>query len=55
MDKVEKTRKEKDELIGKYASEKPIVKQVIDIALLANGLLRGRDLSEFIKRSVAML
>lgn len=52
---VEKTRKEKEEIIGKYAAEKPVVKQAIDLALLANGLLRGRDLSEFIKRSVAML
>ena len=52
---VEKARKEKEEIISKYAEEKPVVKQVIDLALLANGLLRGRDLSEFIKRSVQML
>lgn len=52
---VEKARKEKEEIISKYAEEKPVVKQVIDLALLANGLLRGRDLSEFIKRSVEML
>ncbi|MCM1356701.1 MAG: molecular chaperone HtpG [Staphylococcus sp.] len=52
---VEKIRKEKDEIISKYAAEKPVVKQAIDLALLANGLLRGRDLSEFIKRSVSML
>lgn len=54
-DSVEKARKEKDEIIGRYAAEKPVVKQVIDLALLSNGLLRGRDLSEFIKRSTAML
>lgn len=54
-DNVEKTRKEKDEIISKYAAEKPVVKQAIDLALLANGLLRGRDLSEFIKRSVELL
>lgn len=52
---IEKARKEQEEIISKYASEKPIVKQVIDIALLGNGLLQGRDLSEFIKRSIAML
>lgn len=55
MDEIEGKRKEKDEIIKDYASDRPLVKQVIDIALLANGLLRGRDLSEFIKRSVAML
>ena len=54
-DSVEKARKEKDEIIGRYAAEKPVVKQAIDRALLSNGLLRGRDLSEFIKRSTAML
>ncbi|WP_304510263.1 molecular chaperone HtpG [Duncaniella muris] len=54
-DSVEKARKEKDEIIGRYAAEKPVVKQAIDLALLSNGLLRGRDLSEFIKRSTAML
>lgn len=52
---VENSRKEKDDMIAHYAAEKPVVKQAIDLALLANGLLRGRDLSEFIKRSTAML
>lgn len=55
MADVEKSRKEQEEIISKYASEKPVIKQVIDIALLGNGLLKGRDLSEFIKRSISML
>ncbi|WP_289862864.1 molecular chaperone HtpG [uncultured Duncaniella sp.] len=54
-DNVEKNRMEKEEIIARYASEKPVVKQAIDLALLANGLLRGRDLNEFINRSVKML
>ena len=54
-DNVEKNRREKEEIIARYASEKPVVKQAIDLALLANGLLRGRDLNEFINRSVKML
>lgn len=53
-DNVEKNRREKEEIIARYASEKPVVKQAIDLALLANGLLRGRDLNEFINRSVKM-
>ena len=52
---IEKARKEQEDIVGKYASEHPVIKQVIDIALLGNGLLQGRDLSEFIKRSIAML
>lgn len=38
-----------------YATEKPVVKQVIDLALLANGLLRGAELNDFIRRSVSLL
>lgn len=38
-----------------YAAEKPVVKQVIDLALLANGLLRGAELNDFIRRSVSLL
>lgn len=52
---MEKARKEKEKIVSDYAAEQPVVKQAIDLALLANGLLRGRDLSEFIKRSVKML
>lgn len=52
---IEKSRNELEKIIGKYASEKPVIKQVIDIALLGNGLLQGKDLSEFIKRSISML
>ena len=54
-DGIEKNRKEKEEIITAYAAEQPVVKQAIDLALLANGLLRGRDLSDFIARSVKML
>ncbi|MBD5314269.1 MAG: molecular chaperone HtpG [Bacteroides sp.] len=54
-DGIEKNRKEKEEIIAAYAAEQPVVKQAIDLALLANGLLRGRDLSDFIARSVKML
>lgn len=52
---VTHNRHEQTKLIGAYASNQPLVKQVIDLALLANGLLRGQSLNEFIKRSVALL
>lgn len=38
-----------------FAAGQPLVKQVIDLALLANGLLRGAELNEFIRRSVTLL
>ncbi len=52
---VDKARKEQETIITDYAATQSVIKQVIDIALLGNGLLQGRDLSEFIKRSIALL
>ena len=52
---VEKARKEETKLISNYASEQPLVKQLIDLALLGTGLLKGEALSAFIKRSVSLL
>lgn len=42
--------KEKEELI-QYASDNKTLHQLIDLALLSNGMLRGEALSEFIKRN----
>lgn len=53
--KIAETRKAEESVIAEYATNQPIVKQLIDLALLGNGLLTGADLSAFIKRSVALL
>ena len=55
MESVEKSRKEQENIISDYAHGIPQVKQMIDLALLGNGLLQGRELSDFIRRSVEML
>jgi molecular chaperone HtpG len=61
-DDLEKLRKELDtiessrkEILEAYGSGNKIVKQLIDLALLANNMLRGEDLSTFVKRSVELL
>lgn len=54
-DKASELRAKKDELISKYAAGNDTVKQLIDIALLGNGLLKGEALSNFLKRSVSLL
>jgi len=61
-DDLEKLRKELDtiesarkEILESYGSNSKIVKQLIDLALLANNMLRGEDLSTFVKRSVELL
>lgn len=52
---VDKSRKEQADIISEYAASQPLVRQLIDLALLGNGLLKGADLSAFINRSVKLL
>jgi len=61
-DDLEKLRKElenfeaaRKEMLENYGSNNKVVKQLIDLALLANNMLRGEDLSRFVKRSVELL
>ena len=44
-----------DEGVSALKSDNPLLKQVVDLALLSNNMLKGKDLSEFIKRSEALL
>ncbi len=48
-------KKQKENLYAEYASKNPQVKQLIDLALLQNGLLKGETLSNFIKRSIELM
>jgi len=61
-DDLEKLRKEletvesaRKEILEAYGSENKIVKQLIDLALLSNDMLRGEDLSTFVRRSLELL
>ena len=38
-----------------FASDNEILKQITDLALLANGMLKGKDLSDFIARSAKVV
>lgn len=52
---VAKDRERQEGTIKEYASKLPVVKQIIDLALLQNGLLKGEALADFIRRSVTLL
>ncbi|MDE6587281.1 MAG: molecular chaperone HtpG [Paramuribaculum sp.] len=54
-ERIAAARNDIDKKSAEWASGKPLVKQVIDLALLANGLLRGEALSQFVSRSVKLL
>lgn len=48
-------RDKKKQIISDYAKDNKIVHQLIDLALLQNGMLKGSALDAFIKRSVALI
>ena len=33
----------------------PLPRQIIDLALLTNGMLKGKNLTEFIQRSISLI
>ena len=48
-------RSQKEKIITDYAAGQDKVKQLVDIALLSNGMLKGEALNQFLKRSVSLL
>ena len=54
-EQVGKDREREESAIKEYANGIPTVKQIIDLALLQSGLLKGEALSAFIRRSVSLL
>lgn len=59
LEKAEKAVNEqcdkKKKILCDYAKDNKIVHQLIDLALLQNGMLKGKALDEFLKRSVEMI
>jgi molecular chaperone HtpG len=61
-DKLDAVKKELSDLeenkrnrIKEFGRNNKLAKQLVDLALLANGLLRGADLDKFVKRSVELI
>ncbi len=61
-DEKERLNKETEELNGArkaimegFASENTLLKQIVDLALLSNNMLKGKDLHGFINRSLEIL
>ena len=48
-------RKQETDIISEYANKQDNVKQLVDIALLGNGMLKGEALNNFLRRSVSLL
>ena len=54
-EELTKQRNEKNSVIADYAKNNNAIHQLIDLALLQNGLLKGAALDKFIKRSVDLI
>lgn len=54
-DKVEELRKQRTDRLQEIGRGNKLVRQLIDLALLSNGMLKGEQLTNFIKRSVELI
>ena len=54
-DKEEKILNNKKNLLAEYGKTHQLARQLVDLALLANNMLRGEELNKFICRSVDMI
>ena len=52
---VQEQKDKKQAVIADYAKDNSIVHQLIDLALLQNGMLKGEALDKFLKRSVDLI
>ena len=48
-------QKKRDDIVAAYAKDNNVVHQLIDLALLQNGMLKGAALNSFLKRSIEMI
>ena len=54
-EKAKELRAKESDILKTYADRTPLGRQLVDLALLSNNMLKGEALSKFIKRSVEML
>ena len=53
--KVVTLRDERNERLKEIGKQNKLVRQIIDLALLSNGMLKGKNLSDFIQRSISLI
>ena len=52
---IEAQQARRTEIIADYAKDNKVVHQLVDLALLQNGLLRGEALTNFVRRSIELI
>ena len=53
--KIVTLRDERNERLKEIGSDNRLVRQIIDLALLTNGMLKGKNLTDFIQRSITLI
>ncbi len=53
--KINEIKKQKEEKLTKFGKNNKLIKQLIDLALLSNNMLKGESLNKFVKRSVELI
>ncbi len=53
--KIDDLKKKKEGIITEFANGNKIVRQLIDLALLQNNMLKGEALNNFVKRSIELI
>ncbi len=48
-------RKKRTDVLASFAKDEKLVSQLIDLALLSNNMLKGENLTNFIKRSISLM
>ena len=52
---VQEQKNKKSQILADYGKENDLVHQLIDLALLQNGMLKGEALDKFLKRSIELI
>ena len=53
--RIAELRSERDTRLMEIGKENKKVRQIIDLALLSNGMLKGKNLTDFIQRSISLI
>jgi molecular chaperone HtpG len=53
--RISEVEEKQKSLLGEYGGKNKIVRQLIDLALLSNNMLKGEELVRFVKRSVDLI
>ena len=53
--RVNEIKSRREEILKAYGMKNDLAKQLVDLALLSNNMLKGEDLTKFVKRSVELI